>query len=223
MPILQPVRPTALPSDTGIPGLTRRRVWAMPEVTSHSLIVLTLPRIYLAPSSGVPNPALVAAIDKGADVETLLGPFATVVDLVRVTRVHHDMVANRVRLEYLSPNGGTARVAMTFATAEGADALFAKIWRRLGTEFRLFPYRPEAWTLARVPGLAILGVLASTAILALARNALDDVAGQRLPWLDRLPGWQLVCGLGGAAAAALTVWLYRRLTGPPERLELARE
>ena len=37
-------------------------------------------------------------------------------------------------------------------------------------------------------------------------------------WLD----WRVVCGLGGAVAAVLQVWIYRRLTQPPLSLELIR-
>ena len=34
--------------------------------------------------------------------------------------------------------------------------------------------------------------------------------------------WRWVCGFGGVVLAVLQVWLYRRLTKPPKRLELAR-
>jgi hypothetical protein len=34
--------------------------------------------------------------------------------------------------------------------------------------------------------------------------------------------WRVVCGLGGAAAAATQVWLVRRVTAPPAALELVR-
>jgi hypothetical protein len=104
------------------------------------------------------------------------------------------------------------------------------------------PYQRDWWALARAP-LAILGiVLVATAILAMALSIHDElgaghaaasvtVPGDDRPvlvskatlgtlagWLD----WRVVCGAGGVAAAAVQVWLYRRLTTPPVSLELAR-
>ena len=37
-------------------------------------------------------------------------------------------------------------------------------------------------------------------------------------WMD----WRAVCACGGAAAAASQVWLYRRVTQPPTKLEVIR-
>lgn len=224
MRVLPSPPPAALPSDTTIPGLARRRVWKAPEVESHSLVVLTLPRLYLAPAAGEPKPEVVAAIERGADVEAVLGPLATAVELAAVRRVRHDLVSNTLHLEYAPAAGGKLRTAIRFATAEAADAAFGKLWRRLGDEFKLKPFRADPWTAAREPVAVVVGLLLATAVLAVGLNALDDLAAAR-HWelAGRLPGWRAVCAAGGAAAAGVTVWLYRRLTRPPERLDLVRD
>jgi hypothetical protein len=215
--------PKVLPSTTTEAGLVRRRVWSAPEVQSHSLVVLTLPRLYLAPMTGVPKPETVAAIERGGDMDAILGPLATAVDLFAVRRVRLDLVVNTLYVEYQTGHG-KATTAIRFATSEAADTAFSKLWRRLGDEFKLKPFRADPWVIARGPVLAILTLLAATGLFALGLNALDDTAGAR-HWAlaGRLPGWQLVCAAGGAAAAGVTVWLYRRLTRPPERLDLVRE
>jgi hypothetical protein len=208
-----------IPSDTGIPGLSRRRVWTAPEVVSHAVVVLTLPRLYLAPAGGAPaKPDAVAALETARDIELVLGPFATTIDLADVTRVRHELTTNTLKIEYRPRNGGTLRTAVRFATPEAADAVFAKLWRRLGDDFSLTQQQTDTWAAVKEPALILAGVLMSTIAGAVGLNALAD-AGRAPDWL---PGWQAVCGVGGAAAAAVTVWLHRRLTRPPERLELAR-
>ena len=211
------------PSATTPPGLARRRVWAAPDVRSHSLVVLTLPRLYLAPPTGAPKPETVAAIERGGDVEAVLGPLTTAVELAAVRRVRLDLLTNTLHVEYAAGDRGQAGVAVTFATAEAADAAFSRLWRRLGNEFALKPFRADPWAVARGPAAAALAVLAGAALLAVGLNALDDLAAAR-QWdlAGRLPGWRSVCGLAGAAAAGVTVWVYRRLTRPPERLDLVR-
>ena len=154
----------------------------------------------------------------------MLGSLATVIDLAAVRRVRLNLVANEMQIEYASPVGGTARVKVILATPEVADAVFSKLWRRLGTNFTLKPEQADPWAIVRGPVAALAGVLLAAAVLALGLNALDDMAAaRRWDWAGKLPGWRPVCGLAGAAAAGITVWLYRRLTLPPERLELAPE
>jgi hypothetical protein len=218
-----PALTTHQPSATAPPGLARRRVWAAPAVRSHSLVVLTLPRLYLAPPAGEPKPETVAAIERGGDLEAILGPLATVVDLAAVRRVRHDLLTNTLHVEYAVGGRGLATAVVTFATAEAADAAFGKLWRRLGDGFTLTPFRADPWAVARRPVAAALAVVATAGALAVGLNALDDLAAAR-HWdlAGRLPDWRAVCGLAGAAAAGVTVWLYRRLTRPPERLDLVR-
>jgi hypothetical protein len=91
----------------------------------------------------------------------------------------------------------------------------------------------------------MVAVLVMTAALVLTLSAFEDMASDRaaaqrvaaaaegvvpvgppprsvleraLGWMD----WRGVCALGGIAAAATQVWLYRRLTRPPVALELTR-
>lgn len=226
-----------IPLETTLPAHTRRRVWSCPELTSHSLLVLTFERLHLAPAMGVPKPELLAAAETRADLDAVLGPLAIVIDLVTIRRLSLDLVTNSLTVEYASSGPGKSAVRITFATAEAADACFTKIWRRLGDGYRLAQYQRDTWQTIRAPLLALALVLFVTAALsalaslhedrALASPHADAVAatvsagssrGSLLDWLN----WKVVCGLGGAAAAGSQVWLYRRLTTPPVALDLVK-
>jgi hypothetical protein len=215
-----PAAPYAVPLETTLPGASRRRVWAHPDLASHSLLVLTFDRIYLAPLAGPPKPEVLAAVEAGGDLDALLGPLAVVIDLAGVTRLNLDLVTNSLVVEYVGGGLGTSRARLTFATPEAADACFTKAWRRLGDGVRLTPYRRDVWSLARGPLLLLAGALLATAALVLLLSVSEDTtgAGGVLGGLN----WKAVCGLGGAVAAASQVWLYRRLTAPPAALELVR-
>ena len=79
----------------------RRRVWAHPDVKSHSLVVLTFEQLCLAPLAGAPKAELVAAAEAGGDLDDLLGPLAVVVDLIAVRRLKLDLLTvmeRRIRL-----------------------------------------------------------------------------------------------------------------------------
>jgi hypothetical protein len=208
----------ALPPETTPPGSTRRRVWAYPEARSHSLVVLTGARLMTAPLAGPPRPEVVAAIEAGGDLDDVLGPLAVSVDLPAVRHVTLDLLANALHVVYA--NGpGTSRLTVSFATAEAADVCFTKLWRRLGEGYSLRPYKRDAWAVARAPLTLLLGVLLATALLVLVLSVAEDTAGPaRAGGLN----WKWVCAAGGAAAAGAQVWLYRRLTRPPEKLELKR-
>lgn len=219
------------PSDTEIPGLVKRRVWSYPELRSHSVMVLTLRRLHLAPLAGVPKPEALAAIDKGIDLEKILGPLTTVVDLDTVRRVKLDLLTNSIVIDYAAGGHAGVRATVVFKNADDADACFSKLWRRLGETFVLTPYKRPSWTLARTPLTLLFGVLVATAVLVFGLSVAEDAATARaaegvaktaldatLGWLD----WKVVCGVGGVLAAGLQVWLYRRLTQPPVRLELVR-
>lgn len=193
-------------------------------MVSHSLMVLTLPRLFLAPATGGAHSESVQALEQGADIESVVGPLATVIDLHSIKRVQLDLVQNSLRIEYINTLTGKASTAIRFASSEIADAAFSKLWRRLGQEYRLQPYRPEPYALAQIPIIAILTVLLTTAFLAIAMNVLQDVPLFGNPtWASMLPGWKVICSFGGAVAALITVWLHRRLTSPPERLVLIRD
>lgn len=212
-----------VPSDTAIPGLLRRRVWAAPEVASHSLVVLTLPRLYLAPPTLAFKPEKVTALEKSLDLDTEIGPLATTIELNRIHRVRLDLVRNAVRIEHTLAHGGRLKSDLVFNQPETADTVFSKLWRRLGGDFTLRPYKPDTWELARAPLLVMMGLALGTAGLSFSLNALADIRGGT-DWVTAgvLPGWRAVCVIGGAAVALTHVWLYRRLTQPPERLELVR-
>ena len=223
----------------------RRRTWVHPDLTSHSLLVLTFEQVYLTPNAGDAKPELIAAVEAGADLEQLLGPLAVVIDLVSVRRVRLDLQTNSLFIEYAGGGMGTSRQRVTFATPEAADACFTKMWRRLGDGLQLSPYKRDTWSLVRGPVGLLLGALVATAALALVLSVFEDMASARaasrvdapgvgelgsrvnlpqsplevlLGWLD----WRLVCAVGGLVAAVSQVWLYRRLTTPPTNLELVR-
>lgn len=218
---IAPGLPVPIPSDTAIPGLMRRRVWASPDVASHSLVVLTLPRIYLAPPTGEPRPDKLAAIERSLDIESLLGPLATSIELASIERVRLDLLRNTVRIDHHSARGGRQRSELVFNKPETADTVFSKLWRRLGGEFTLRPYRPETWELARMPLLIMMALALTTLLTSLLLNAVADIYGGT-DWITAgfLPGWRAVCVAGGAAVAFAHLWLYRRISKPPERLEL---
>ena len=217
----------------------RRRVWAHPDLTSHTLLALTPNLLYLAPQSGDPKPETLAAIDAGADLENVFGPLAVVIDLISIRRLHLDLLENSLVIEYRGSGQGTSRQRIGFASPEAADACFTKIWRRLGEEYELAPYKRDTWALAQPPLLLLLGTLFVTALLVLLLNVFQDsdvvpesahagiapaakvdasASGGLHSWLD----WRVVCAVGGMAAAVSQVWLFRRLTAPPLSLELVR-
>ncbi|MCU0705738.1 MAG: hypothetical protein MUF18_17355 [Fimbriiglobus sp.] len=220
MPTLK--QPTA-PVDTAAPGLTRRRVWQAPVVRSHGVVTLTFARLYLAPAAAV-RPDTIQAIHDGADLDRVFGPLATVVDLPTVRRVTLDLETNTLTLDYrptLATGSGsipTGQVVIQFDTYEAADEVFTKIWRRIADRMKLHQDRASTADRLRGPLAAIVGVLVCTITLAVVTAVWGD-AGH--PAAGRFaPDWRWVCGLGGAVLAGLQVWLYRRWTTPPRKLEL---
>jgi hypothetical protein len=220
---IRDVIPMPMPSDTGIPGLSRRRVWASPDVISHSLVVLTLPRIYLASAGESQRADIVKNLEQSLDIESLMGPLTTSIEMTSIDRVRLDLHDNSLRIDYKSPRHGRMKSRLVFATPETADTVFSKIWRRLGAEYTLRPFRQDTWEVSRLP-LAVMGATAvATMLTAFGLNAIADVHGGT-DWVTAgwLPGWRLVSVVGGMAVATAHVWLYRRLTQPPDRLELVR-
>ncbi len=216
------------PIETALTIPVRRRVWAHPEIISHSLLVLTLDQFYLASLAGDPKPETLAAVEAGTDLDVIFGPLAVVINLSTVRRLTLDLLTNSLVIEYSGAGTRASQQRLTFANPEAADACFTRIWRRLGSRFRLSPYRKDAWNLIRGPLLLLLGALAATAVAVLLLNVLQDMdagpgkpastSGARFGWF----GWRFVCGIGGVVAAVSQVWLYRKLTTPPVSLELIR-
>lgn len=235
MPVLN-----ASPLETALPPAQRRRLWKQAELQSHSLVVLTFDQIRLAPLSGPPRRETIAAVESGGDLDELLGPLATAIELTAVRRVRLELLANTVVLEYREPGRGMSRLTIVFTTPVAADACFTRVWRRLGERCSLLPYHRDWWALAKAPLLALAAALAITAALSIGLGVSEetnahpaavvsvpsagemgtplDIPKAAPPWL----GWKAVCGLGGVAAALTQIWLYRRVTQPPAVLELAR-
>ena len=139
----------AAPVDTSPPGTTRRRVWQTPAVRSHSLLALTLTKLYLAPAGPPPKPETVSAILNGANLDDAFGPFGLSIDLPAVSRVTLDLTANSLAIEYDPtrgrPGSGVvgrkprAEAVIAFADHATADEVYTKLWRRLGERFVLKP------------------------------------------------------------------------------------
>jgi hypothetical protein len=219
-------------------------VWTHPELSSHSVLVLTFDRFYLAPLAGSPKSTTLAAIEAGVDLDDLLGPLTTVIDLENIRQLRLELVVNSLTIEYVGRSMKQSRVRLTFATPEAADASFTKIWRRLGDDYQLAPYKRDTWHSVRSPLALLTFILLVTALLAGMVSIYEDMASTHMPpfnhaatggpiekveaaksnwavlfgWMN----WKVVCGLGGVAAACSQVWLYRRLTTPPESLELIK-
>lgn len=226
-----PVAAPAAPVDTLLPGATRRRVWHAPAVRSHSLLALTLTKLYLAPAGPAPKPEAVTAILDGADLDAAFGPLAVAIDLRAVSRVKLDLTANTVTVIH-NPTfgrsgsgvvGRTPRAEVVIACADHAtgDELFTKLWRRLGQKFELKRHGSAPPGAARRPLAIMAGVLTATLAMSLASTVaadLTDPPALLAPFASL--DWRAVCGLGGAVLAGLQLWLYRRLTKPPTALEL---
>lgn len=239
--------PLAPPSnlDTTLPGMTARQVWHGPDLRSHALLVLTYSRLYLLPAGAAVTPGILAAVRGQSDPDAVLGRAVTVIELAAVRRVVADLAADTLYLEAVGAGGGagvgTKRVTITFASAEVADAVFTGLWKRAGDGFHLTPFKLEGWAAAQAPVLAMLGVALAMFALGIGLSGLEDYAAARaaapdkpvsaaadalLDPLARVLGglnWRWVCGFGGGVLAVLQVWLYRRLTAPPARLELVRK
>ena len=203
--------------DTTLPGLTTRLVWHGPDVRSHALAVLTATRLYVVPADAVIVPGTAAELRAGVDVDATIGRAATVVELGGVRRLTLDLPTDTLRVETA---GGVTGVR--FGTAEAADAAFTALWRRLGDGFALTPYKLDGWDAARRPLAAMAGVAAGTFVFGLGLYVVNDTLGPPPDWLLPVFNWRLVCGFGGGVLACLQVWLYRRLTSPPDRLDVTR-
>ena len=243
-PMNDTVEVHALGATPAVPS--KRRLWSEPELTSHSLLVLTPERVYLAPLGSDPRPETLEAITAGGDVEDYLGALATTIDLTGVCRVKLDLLSNSLNVDYIGREYSTGRATITFTTPEAADACFTKMWRRIGNGMKLNDAERDKAQLARAPLMLLFFSLVITAVLALLISVFEDFGnarvaaqagqvavgplGERVDTIPKTPlegligwmNWKVICAIGGAVAAASQVWLYRRLTTPPACLELVR-
>jgi hypothetical protein len=210
------------------PGFAKRRIWTSPELTTHAAAVLTPARLYLVPGISPPPADSVRAVEAGADPAEAFGSLVTIVNLGSVRSVTHDLLANTVHLDALAGSGmtgtWTSRATLAFAKAEAADALFTKLWRRLGDDYKLRPDRPPLSQTVQSPLAVLAGILIATALLVIAANAAADHGPAAPSWLAPFGtlSWQAIAVAGGIAAAVVQVGMYRRLTRPPQRLELVK-
>ncbi|MFO0937947.1 MAG: hypothetical protein U0798_15705 [Gemmataceae bacterium] len=208
---------------------SRRRVWVAPHVTSHAAIILTGNTLYLVSGTTPPSPEIVQAIHNGADPVDYFGQMVIVVSLSSIRLVSHDLLTNSIHLETQAGSGSTgvwsSRSTIVFTNSESADSLFAKLWRRLGTQFKLRQDRPSMAQWIPTPLAAVAGIILTTLVLILLVNYLSDL-GTSLPSglaFVKSIQWRWIAVTGGTLAAVVQVWIYRRATQPPVRLELVEE
>ena len=194
--------------ETLSPGSMRRRVGAAPLVRSHPLLVLSYVRLHIDdPTNGVPSADALASIEAGGNLDQFLGPDAIQIDLAGVRRLRLDTRAAALMIEY-AVTGGTKSVMIAFALAADAEALFSKIWRRVGEdEFELRNHKPDKVKIARVPLAVGAGLVTVGCGLA---------ASGFVSWFAGL-------GLAVAGIAAAGAWASALLSNVPVRLELARK
>jgi hypothetical protein len=195
--------------ETLSPGSTRRRVFVAPDLKSHAIAVLTFSRLYLGdPNPVPPDPELVDAIENGgANIEKSLGSRHVHVDLPFVKRVKLDVPTATITLEYAAL-GMIRSVSCTFSSAEPAEAMFGKLWRRLGDdEFDLKQDKPEPWAAVQLPLIVGLAILIASVV--------TGVAG----YVD----WVITATVGGIGLAAAAAVGFARLNGKATRLELIRK
>ena len=195
--------------ETLSPGSTRRRVFVAPDLKSHAIAVLTFSRLYLGdPNPVPPDPELVDAIENGgANIEKSLGSRHVHVDLPFVKRVKLDVPTATISIDYAAL-GMIRSVSCTFNSAEPAEAMFGKIWRRVGDEeFDLKQNKPEPWQAVQLPLIVGLAILIASLV--------TGIAG----YVD----WMIAATVGGIGLAAAAAVGFARLNGKATRLELIRK
>ena len=195
--------------DATLPGPVRQRVWAAPEVRSHSLALVTFSRLYLAPlTSALPHPEIVADLEEGGDGAGVFRNRGTAIELHSVNRVQLDLLTDTITIDYTTESGPET-VTIVLDTPTAADDLFAKLRDRLGGGFTLIPYTPDPWAAVRGPLVVMVGVAAGTAMVAFGLSASAGTVD-----------WRWISGIGGMVFAGLQLWLYDRWANPPAVLEL---
>jgi hypothetical protein len=204
-------------TETTLPRVSRYRVWSQPELRSHSLAAVSGERLYLA-ASARQLPLHLPPIAADIEFERSLGTAVQAIDLNSIQRLTLDLTSNTVEIATRARDDELLQHSVHFTTSESADTFFTRLWQRLGSNVTLVPYSPGTWRLMRLPCMLLFGVLFITAIIVAAWSVLEDLDPQATAWLST--PW--ICAMGGMAAAAVQVWLYRRLTTPPTTLELIR-
>jgi len=222
MPVLQ----HASTLDTMLPGEARRRIWSAPDIISHSLITLTLAKLYFA--SGKTKADTVQSIQAGADLDETFGPIATVVELSTITRIKLELITNTLTIEYRANSRSPARVTIQCASHETADEIYSKLWRRLGDDFEVRGNQDHSHEAARKPIIVIAAVMLCTIVFAMLANfaadrvLLNGESSSAILKAFAIVDWKVIGAIGGGVLAILQVWLYRTLTVPPTQLELVK-
>lgn len=219
---------TGTNSQQTLPTFNKHRVWSFPEIQSHAVVVLTASKMYIVPGNAAPPEDKVRQLENGADPVDLFGSFVTIVKLEFVKKVVHELLTNEVQLEMnVSSQSGAwiSRVDLKFKESDSADAMFTKIWRRLGDQFVVRPDRPTTAKAIQAPLFGLGVVLVLTAMFVWMANAAADF-GTNVPVLlspFKNIDWKVIAIFGGILAALMQVWLYRSWTTPPNKLELIRK
>jgi hypothetical protein len=201
--------------DTTLPGANARRVWSAPDVVSHGMIVITLPRLYLLPKPVEHPDELRQRILAGADLSELL-PEAEAIFLVEIERAILHLEGLRLELHTFT---GVREVR--FANAETADDLFTKLLHRTRGQFQLTSNLPPLTNRLRMPLGVLAAILLTTVIMAITVDAARDLAPPpgdpeqsdwRADWLRILSrvDWRNICLIGGIASAWVQWEVHRR-------------
>jgi hypothetical protein len=213
--------------DTTLPGANARRLWSAPDVVSHHLIVMTLPRVYLLTDEPEDMAGLKRQIAAGADLQPLLEDDAEVFFLTDILRADLDLLAGRIDLHTT-----TGPRELRFANSETADDVFTKLLHRTREQFTLITDLPCLAQRLRTPLGVLAAILLTTTILAVTVNAAHDLAPPpgdpeqfttwQADWLRMLSrfDWRTICLLGGIASAWVQLEIHRRWRQLPSVMSL---
>lgn len=221
-------------TDTVLPRPSRR-IWTHPALTSHSAVVLTGTRLYLASNDSPPSPDSLSKLKLGGNPEELLGKALLIIPLAEVIRATEDLETNTIALEYGSREARS--VSITLTDEESTDELFMGLWRRLASEFELNPDTDRIRS-ARKPLAVMLGMVLTTFLAAYIVQLAEEfhtahavsttngtlvLTDSNRVYLKELADRRSLCYVaGGIGLAAAQIWLYRRLTRPATCLIIQR-
>ncbi|MGL6073415.1 MAG: hypothetical protein ACRC8S_04540 [Fimbriiglobus sp.] len=213
--------------DTTLPGANARRLWSAPDVVSHQLIVMTLPRLYLLAEEPEDLDGIKRQIAAGADLQPLLEDDAEVFYLADIQRADLDLLGCLVQLKTT-----TGPRELRFANSETADDVFTKLLHRTREQFTLVTNLPSLTERLRTPLGVLAAILLTTTILAVTVNAARDLAPPpgdpeqfstwQAEWLRTLSrfDWRTICLLGGIASAWVQLEIHRRWRQLPSVMSL---
>lgn len=220
--------------DTTLPGLTTRRIWQESELYSPGLILLTVNRLYIRSEPLSLSQSDLQRLLIGGNVDEQLGPTTQMYPLTDLDHAALDLETYTVRLIFRGDRPQPE--LLRFRSAAVADDFFTKLARRVQEQFQPIVPKFDVLQAMRTPIAAMFGVVTGMVTMNLLANSYADLSEYRFLLGDQsfeLPGWyawadrffqifppRLMGTLSGAVLAILQLWAYRRLTQPPQSVEL---